>query len=146
MGERPPHLIIAKSGFGGRSSDLGERPPQLALGGFCHTAVVLLGSANDRPKSTLFDLTLGDCSAPSGRTTGDRSVSFLCWAKLGGRPAPVGRTTGDRSVELEFLLFWAVDRPNMGERPALVLLVDFILASKSLIFVLSASISVLLIN
>ena len=82
------------------------------------------------PQSTLLDLVLGDRSARSGRTTGDRSVSLLCWAKLGGRPARVGRTTGDRSVELEFLLFW------VGERPALVLLVDFILASKSLVFVL----------
>ena len=102
------------SSFGGRSSGLGERPPQ----------------------STLLDLVLGDRSARSGRTTGDRSVSLLCWAKLGGRPARVGRTTADHFDELEFCLFWAVARPNLGERPALVLLVDFILASKSLVFVL----------
>ena len=44
-----PNLIIAKLGFGGRSSHPGERPPQLALGGFRRSAVVLLDWANDCP-------------------------------------------------------------------------------------------------
>ena len=50
--------------------------------------------------------------APIWRTFAPRS--FFVIFNPGDRSAGFWRTTGDRSAELQFLLFWAVDRPDLA--------------------------------
>ena len=71
---------------------------------------------------------------------------LFCWATLGGRPARFGRTTDDRFAELQFSLFWAVDRPTSANDQRLFCCGVYPCFRKALFSCFFASIFVLLIK
>ena len=157
MGERPPHLIIAKLGLWRSFFSSGRMTAPIEFGEVFirrsffwigrTTAPIDAGEVLIRrsffwSRRTTAPIDFVRFSA--GRSIGSfgandrRSLCFflLCWRSWAVDRLVLGERPATALMNSNFCCFWAVDRPNLGERPALVLLVGFILASKSLVFVL----------